>query len=227
MKKKVIKSAKMDEDLSLESKLGLKDSAHYDLSAPQKIIHSQSQPSRGQAEEVFRKATEEADKIKKRAKQIYLDVEKRVKEAEQRGFADGREQGLQALTEMALTMQKKNQEIIKQLEKQALELVYEMGRKIIGECFQTSDEALLSMLRQALQSSMGNQLVLLVNPKDFQRIQSEQTSLVQALHGSQTLILKPAETVKLHGCIVESEMGTLEANLESQLAAIKKALGVS
>lgn len=227
IKKKVIKSAQMDEDLSLESKLGLKDSAHYDTSAPKKIIHSQGQESRGQAEEVYKKAIEEADKIKKRAKQIYLDVENRVKEAEKRGFADGREQGLQALTEMALTMQKKNQEIIKQLEVQALELVYEMGRKVIGDCFQASNEALLSMVRQALQASMGNQLMVLVNPQDYQRIQNEQTSLMQALHGSQTLILKAAETVKLHGCVVESEMGTLEADLELQLTAMKKALGVA
>lgn len=227
IKSKVIKSQNLDDALSLEAKLNMSDSAHVDFGFDKKIIHSQDFQLKTEADDVLKKALLDADKIKKRAKQIYLDVEKRVRESEAKGYEDGRQEGLQALTEMALNLQKKNQEVLAKLEKQALELVFEMGRKVIGESFVASNEALLGMIRQALQAVMGNQLVVLVHPLDYQRIQAEQKNLMTALHGSQTLILKPAETVQPNSCLIESEMGTLEANLEKQLLAIKNALGVS
>lgn len=226
-KKKVIKADQLENELSLEDRLNLKDKVYSEQSFQDaKIISSDKSRSKASADEIIQKAEEEADRIKKHAKKIYLEVEKRVDEASAKGYEDGREEGVQALTDLAIRMQKKNQEIVKSLEKQAVQLVYEIARKVIGDAFVSSEDVLLGMIRQALQSSMGEQLVILVNPEDYQKIQDKQSKLMSVLHGSQTLVLKPAETVKKNSCIIESEMGTLEANLENQLKAIGQALGV-
>ena len=46
------------------------------------------------------------------------------------------------------------------------------------------------------------------------------------LDHSSSIQIRSDEKVKPKGCIVESEVGTIDAQLENQLKAIRKALGL-
>lgn len=224
---KILKKENLDDEVSLAARLDMGDYFGAGEDSEKKVLSEIELARIRQRDAVLHKAQEEAVEIRERAKKIYLQVEDRIREAKEQGYADGREEGLASLTELLTTIRQNNIELFAGLEKEALKLVYEIAHKLIGDAFKITEDALLGMIQQALTASMGNALTILVHPDDYERLKTSQARLMANLHGSQVLTLRPAETVKLNSCVIESELGTVEANLDSQLIAIKKVLGLT
>ena len=86
--------------------------------------------------------------------------------------------------------------------------------------------AVVDLIRQALHAAIGQKIMILVNPKDLEEVKKNQVNLMQALDASKTLQIRADEKVAPHGCLIETEIGTIDAQLATQLAAIRKALGI-
>jgi type III secretion protein L len=72
---------------------------------------------------------------------------------------------------------------------------------------------------------VGQQLVLRLNPADKKKM--EKGSDWEAIQkAGRRISLVADETLKPGDCIVESELGTVDARLENQWKAIRKAMGV-
>jgi len=49
---------------------------------------------------------------------------------------------------------------------------------------------------------------------------------LQKVESGKTLVFREDDTVKVGGCVVETDIGTIDAQLDTQLNAIKKALAL-
>ncbi len=65
-----------------------------------------------------------------------------------------------------------------------------------------------------------------LHPDDFAWVKERESELLSALEGMATLSMRADSRVAPHGCVIESEVGTLDAQLETQLASMKKVLGI-
>lgn len=224
---KILKKERFDEDVSLVSRLEMQEAVISPSGiGAGKVVSAEDLRLGAERRASIESAKRDAEAIRERAKALYLEVENRVKAAEDKGFHEGREKGLADVTEALVKIRADNVKLMAGLEKQSLTLVFEIARKVIGDAFKASEEALAGMIRQALSASLGNSLTVFLNPADYERIKASQPKIISALHGSQALNLRPAEAVKPDCCLVESELGTVEADLELQLKAIAKALGL-
>lgn len=223
---KIIKGDNVDKEVSLETRLDMEDASKSSLVEGKKIISKSDLLSIKKANSIVEKAMSDANKIRTKAKEIYLQVEQKMEEARQRGYENGCEEGKATVTEMLTQIQMQHEEMISHIEKEALKIIDEIAQKIIGEQIKTSDEALFGLVRQAMLSSMGNKLTVYLNPVDFARVKEKESELMACLDTMQTMNIKVAENVKPDGCVVESELGTIDAQLHIQLAAIKRALGL-
>lgn len=223
---KIIKREQVDQNVSLGSRLDINEAGSIVIDTGNKIVRGSDAEHVDEVNDILAKARVEAEQIKKRAKELYLQVEDKTEKAKQDGFERGRAEGLAEVTARLVQIEKKNQEMLRHIEKESLALVYEIAQKLIGDALKNSDEAIVGMVRQALQSSMGNELTLFVNPEDFERIKAHEATLMSTLHSIQTLNIKPSERVKIGGCLIESELGSIDAQIDLQLAAIRKALGL-
>ena len=226
-KPKVIKKNLASEVLSLDSQLSLKETSSKQGGVFEKsILKKQDLTKHEKQQDILDDAVREAEGIKERARTLLSQVEKKISDAKKKGFDQGREEGLSSVTEILMAIKKENQKLLEGLTREALELVYEISKKIVGEAFEASEEALAEMIRQGLQVSMGERITVFLNPKDYKKLKGQEAKLLTSLHGTQVLQLKPLETVKEKGCLIESELGSVEADLESQLKTIKKVLGL-
>lgn len=224
---KILKKDEVERDLSVAARLALDDTPEAGMAvAPPKVLRPSDIEQQGQRQEILLKAAGEARAIKEKARALYLQIEEKSEEARQAGFAQGREEGLQSVTEMQARLKLDHEKALHELEKDALGLVYEIAEKVIGDALKSSDDAILGMIRETLKEAMGNDLVVLLNPVDYNTVRDKQPALVAAIQGTQTLLLKSSEAIRPGGCVIESELGTIEAQLDLQLAAIKKALGI-
>ena len=224
--KKVIKSSEQDKSLDLNTQLELKEASL----APkkllgQKVVNSKLLKATEKAESIIEQAKLEAEEIKNKARALYSKIESVIAEKKEEGFQQGREEGLESVTELLLKNREEHQKILDHLEQDAVELVFEIAQKIIGEAFATDKQALVGMIHQGLMASMGSQITLFVSPQDYKGIQEHQQQLMSHLHANQVLTIKPRDDVSENACVIESEMGTVEANLENQLKIIGKILG--
>jgi flagellar biosynthesis/type III secretory pathway protein FliH len=224
---KILKREAIEKELSVEARLALDDASEGAASVGEKKVFRQSDlEERGRRQEVLDAASAEARAIKARARELYLQIEQKTAEAQKIGFEQGRQEGLQSVTEMQARLKLEHEKMLQELEKDTLGLVYEIAEKVIGDALKISDDAILGMIRETLKEAMGNELVVLVSPVDYDTVREKQPHLVSAIQGTQTLVLKSSEAVRQGGCVIESELGTIEAQLDLQLEAIKKALGL-
>lgn len=224
----VIKKGDVDARLTIEDELS------RDISPEQSgglglgdVIKAGELSAVDKREEILSRAVTQATAIRDKAKRLYAKVEDVIRNAHTKGYESGREEGLASVTQTLLTLKSEHARILEGLEKEAVNLVYEIARKIIGESFRTDDDALTGMVRQALNASMGEHLTVFLSPSDYQRIKEQKSQLFSAVvAGVKSFTLKPMESVKAGSCVIESDMGTVEADLEKQLAAISRALGL-
>lgn len=225
MEGKILKRDAIEDGLDIESRLELDDAILVNVpQSDSKIQTPTDLKEQKKAQNLVGVALEEARAVKERAKALYQSIDQKMREARQQGYDEGYREGLREATELQVRLKLENEKIFKTLERDMLELVFEIAHKVIGDAFRASDDALLGMIRQAMQSSMGNKLVVLVNSSDFERVKQHEMQLMGILHASQSLMIRPSETVTPGSCVIESELGTIEALLEDQLAAIKKAV---
>lgn len=223
----MIKKNLAGEILSLDSQLSLKETSSKNTSLFEKhVLKKKDLAKHEKQQDILEDAVNEAESIKEKARKLLGQVEKKISDAQKKGFDQGRQEGLASVTETLIKIKKENQKLLDGLTREALELVYEIVKKMVGEAFEASDEALAEMIRQGLQASMGERITVFLNPKDYKKLKGQEAKLLTSLHGTQVLQLKPLETVKEKGCLIESELGSVEADLENQLKTIKKTLGL-
>ena len=111
-------------------------------------------------------------------------------------------------------------------EPEIIKLVMTIAEKVIGKLVRENEETIRSIVRQALESAIGERITVRLNPEDYAVVAADEMEFRDILDRTKRISFKEDETVGKGGCIVETEVGTIDAQLETQLKAIKKALQI-
>jgi type III secretion protein L len=141
----------------------------------------------------------------------------------QAGVAAGREVALSEMAALLAALRAQAEEAQAQAREAAVVLARRMAAKIIGHAVEVSPEVMGEIAVQALAATRARSgaVVLRVHPDD-------QSAVEQAREGWGTgalavrLVADPA--VGRHGCVVETPAGRVDARLDTQLAALERAL---
>lgn len=224
---KILKGEEYKKRVDLKTKVDLDNRVDlFDVAEPSGVVSKEVFDAQGKARAILEEARGEALQIRKEAKelldQVKDEMEKARKMGEEAGFQDGQAKALESLNQIHLLREKMFQNV----EPQLVKLAFSIAEKIIGQQIQENDMAIIEIIRQALDSAIGNKILVRVNPADFEKVKAHQPSLLGHVEATKTISFKEDEMVKQGGCVVESEIGTIDAQLETQLMAIKKALGL-
>lgn len=179
--------------------------------------------ARRQAEELLRNARRSAEEL---IQQATGQAEQIRKDA----YEEGRLQGIAQLEKAATSAQLIVEQISAWREKTAAEsamLVADMIKKIAHLMFDEgvvlSNEALQRNLNRVMKmaQSMGDLRVYL-NPKDLMNLDSEWRRFQETLLDKKIQII-PSDSILPGGCYVQGEMGVVDAQVETQMAAIMEA----
>lgn len=158
----------------------------------------------------------------------------RLSEAEARrqfeaGMARGREeagrevrQAVELLGHYGSMLQAEKQELTARCERSSIDLAFLLARRIVDRELEVHPEAVTDVVRSALQQVLDCERVRLrVHPQDLAFIRSVQADLETQLSGQVPLDLAPDGTVERGGCLIETERGTLDARISSQLETLR------
>ena len=156
--------------------------------------------------------------------------------AYQKGFTDGerkgREEGVQEikpatelLQDWVRMIQSEKEELIRRYEKDVVELAFQIGEKVLAREIQTQPEAVIDSVRAGLQKIVNAEDVTLrVNPEDMKILETVQEELAKELTKGGPLHLQTDDSVSRGGCVLDTENGILDGQLDNQLDRLRALL---
>jgi type III secretion protein L len=174
------------------------------------------------AEKVIQEANEKSQKILDEAldkrKQIFEEAKKYYANEAKRGYDDGYATGKAEMAKQLAELTVKSSDNVKYLESSISGLVVKALQRIIGEVDRR--ELIVDIVRQALKAVKNQQeAILKVSPQDSQAVRDNlkeilSDGIVDYLEVVADSRLKPGT------CILETDLGVVDASLDVQLEAI-------
>lgn len=224
--KKVIKGSVISAQSKLEEKVRAtpKSSSRAVLAESGGVLNRRTLDANAKADQIFADAEKEAGRIRNEAAKVLAEVEGVREKARKDGFDEGREEGMAQATEFLTKLESLKGEFYQNAESEIISLVMEIAEKVIGRMVHDHRDAIVSIVRQAVESALGDRVTIRLNPEDYKKIHPQIKELQENLDKSRRLIFKEDDGISAGGCVVESEVGMIDAQLETQLRAIRKAL---
>lgn len=167
------------------------------------------------AEEIVAEASDQSDRI-------LAETESAFQQERQRGYQEGHEAAQLEQSEQMIENIGRTVDYFARVEGQMVELVMRAVRKII-EGFD-DDERVLIAVKSAL-SVVRNQkqITLRTHPHQTEIVRARVNEVLAAYPGIGYLDIVADSRLKADACIVETEIGTVEASLEGQIEALRTA----
>ena len=152
------------------------------------------------------------------------EAEKAYEERKQQGYEDGLMEGRLEQAEKMMETAMQAVEYIEGVEDRLVGVVTSAVRKIIGEL--DDRECTVRVVRNALAAVRSQQRVLIrVSPDDKDSVRQALAAMISSTPGGATFLDVTADPrMKPGDCILECELGVVDASLETQLKAIENAL---
>jgi type III secretion protein L len=104
-------------------------------------------------------------------------------------------------------------------------LAVKIAEKIIGEELRTRPETIVSIVGECLRGiRYGHSLTIRVNPSESAEVQRGLSRLQETIGPGRHIQVLADSTVSPGGCIVESDLGVIDARLETQLKRLDEIL---
>ncbi|MFN0065769.1 MAG: HrpE/YscL family type III secretion apparatus protein [Chlamydiales bacterium] len=170
-----------------------------------------------QASEVLERAEKEVARYREEVEIECLQIrEHKIQEGFQEGLSKWNEQLALLETEMARVEDEMNKAIVP--------LALTAVKKIIGRELQAKPQTITDIVKTALKPvSQHRKISIYVNKEDLDLVESERAGMKELFEHLESLSIKVREDVARGGCIIETEAGIINAQLDSQLKALEAA----
>ena len=159
----------------------------------------------------------------RRAREIEANAELAYEEQRRKGYEDGQEACRSEYAEKVLEVALQSVEYIESLEQTIVNVVTEAVQRVIGEI--DANERIVRIVRSAL-STVRNQkrVVARVAPVDEKAVTEGLASMISRGQGASGFLDVIADArLPAGSCILESDLGVVDASLDTQLRALQRA----
>jgi len=174
--------------------------------------------ARAEAAALLARARSEADAVRAEASAI--------REAARReGFDTGRADGVAEAVVALVAAQAEAARLVAGAGPAAIALAAKMAEKIVGRAVELAPETMAEIAGQALAACRpgAGTVRVRIHPEDLPAVEARREAL-EAGGSAAALELVADEAVGRHGCVIDTPQGRVDARLETQLAALERAL---
>lgn len=161
------------------------------------------------------------EELNQKISDSFNDGLKEGKELTERGLVNV----FRALRASAETIHNLREKILRESEDEILNLIILLARKVIIREVTENRSILADVVKNALDTLSGREEVTVrINPDDYALVTSGREELLQKELISNRLLLKSDPTVATGFCLIDTEMGTVDASLDAQLEQLYRTL---
>lgn len=159
----------------------------------------------------------------RQAAEILAKAELEYAARKQQGYDDGLQEGRLEMAEKMLDTVASSVDFLSSLESRVVQLVTRVVRKILGDMQQP--DRITAVVRNALAVARNETRVTLrVCPGDLETVQDRLREIMQPYPAINFLDVMADSRLRADGCVLETDIGVVDASLDVQLEAIEKSL---
>lgn len=206
------------------------------LSQAEKIKRERMAEAERKAQEILKRAEDESEEIIHQAQKQAQDLMKSAREEGfkagfDEGFNKGMQQAEQKLKAMEETLRQAvdelhrlTEEMIKQNEKEILQLIRMTAEKIALKELSISPESLLKVAREAIRIPRSPQAVLKLPPDLLSLFREHRSKLMEDLDGVESIRIEPDESLGRFDLIVETDDMIVDATISRRAGEIQRVI---
>jgi flagellar assembly protein FliH len=189
---------------------------------------------RQQTREMLEKAQSEADDIRHKAleeattagrleglQQADAEIQKRATELAEQITADRLKTSLPAVESAIEALAQERDRCLTQWEQTAVQPSVAIAERIVRRHIEATPQTDTQLFREALELAAGNAHIRIrLNPHDIEGLGESAEGFIASIGSFAQTELVPDESVARGGCVIETEHGVIDAQVETQLARI-------
>jgi type III secretion protein L len=171
----------------------------------------------------FVEARQALAEAQQQAQALLAEAEREYERQKQRGYTDGINEAKMAMAERLIDTAERTVNYFAQVENQVAALVMTALRKVLGEFDDV--ELTLRVVRNALQVVRNQpQVTIRVAPAQELALRQRLNELLVGYNSISMIEVLADPRLTTGGCILETEIGVVDASVEVQLQALERAL---
>ena len=145
-------------------------------------------------------------------------------EQKEAGFDQGFQEGLESLNKHLFALDQELKELRTEIQKKMLPLTLSAARKILGEELKLHPERVVDIVLTSLKPvTQHKKIIIYVNKADLAMLEAEKPKMKNIFEHLQSLSIQERDDIDPGGCIIETEAGIINAQLENQWRALESA----
>ena len=181
-----------------------------------KVVKSTEYLEYMEAARIIEQARQEADRIVKEAREVY---EKQM----HKGYDDGLLEGKMSISQQMMDTVAGTLEYFGSVEEKVVDVVMTALKKIIGEL--DDNELVFRVVRNALNTARNQkQVTLRVSPDQVEWVKERLNDILAGFSNIRFIDVLADGRLNKGGCILETEIGVVDASVDVQLETISQSL---
>lgn len=169
-------------------------------------------------------AIEVLDKVKKDAEQYRLEVTAECEKLKEQAQREGFEEGYKKWMDSVARLEEEISKVRSDMEKMLVPVALKASKKIVGREIEQSPTAIVDIVSSTLKAvSQHKQITIYVNKKDLDALEANRNRIKQLFETLEVLSIRERADIAPGGCIIETEAGIINAQLDNQWRILENA----
>jgi flagellar biosynthesis/type III secretory pathway protein FliH len=159
------------------------------------------------------------------ARAIVAEARAQAERLQKEAAAEGRERGMAAVSELLVAARAESARARRESMAELRSLAVKIADKLLGRALALDPKVVVDLAAQALEHAGEPRAIRLrCHPDDFDLLEHGRPRLLERCRSIGALRIEASDDIPRGGCVLESELGAVDARLATQLDAIERAL---
>ena len=169
-------------------------------------------------------AAEILEVVKREAEEFKRDTLVEAEKIKALAFEEGFQDALTSLNKHILLLDDALQQVREDVQKRILPIALKAARKIMGEELKMHPERIVDIVMTSLKPvTQHRKITIYVNRADLEHVESAKPTIKKMFERLENLSIQERADIEPGGCIIETEAGIINAQLENQWRALETA----
>lgn len=152
------------------------------------------------------------------------EVAKEAEKIKEAAFEEGFQEGLTALNKHLFALNAELKQLREEIQQKILPLSLKAARKIMGEELRLHPDRIIDIVLTSLKPvTQHRKVTIYVNKVDLDHLESKKSAIKDIFEHLESLSIQERGDVEPGGCMIETEAGIINAQLENQWRALEAA----
>jgi type III secretion protein L len=167
-------------------------------------------------------AAEILTSVQKEALEYKKSVASEAEKIKELAFHEGFQEALVSLNKHLLLLDQELKKLREDIQKKILPLAFAAARKIMGEELKLHPDRIVDIVMNSLKPvTQHRKVIIYVNKSDLEELEASKSKIKKIFEHLENLSIQERNDIEPGGCIIETEAGIINAQLENQWRSLE------